>query len=165
MIKEFINTFKELKEEYLPNLTKRHVFFGVLVFFLFLSVFTSAGVSLHIRNETDNTSTKIEYIELGEKSIIKQKETIYIDDKDLSNIKFNSAIDSRCPEGTHCIVAGEITYKMHYNNRNIDEDFIVSTVKNKEVIVNGYKIKVTSGEKKYIELIIEKVPENNNDSE
>lgn len=156
MIKEFIDTFKELRDEYLPFLTVKTAFFGILVFFLFLSIFTSVFTASHLRKQTENTSTKIEYVELGKKTIIKQKETIYLDDKDLTNIKFNSVVDSRCPQDSHCMVPGELTYILHYNTRDDDQDFIISTDTIKEYTIGDYTINVTSGEDKYIELIITK---------
>ena len=145
MIKEFVETFKELKEEYVPFLTMRIVFFGILLFFLFLSISTSIFTAVHLRKQTENTSVKIKYVELGNTNTIKAKQTIYIDDEQLSNIKYNSVVDSRCPEDAHCIVSGELTYKMHFNSKEIDEDFIIGTETNKQVNIGGYKIIVNSG--------------------
>ena len=156
MIKDFIETTKELKNEYLPFLTPRMVFFGILIFFLLLSIFTSTVTSSHLRSQTENTSTKIEYVVLGEKTTINLKETIYIDDEQLSNIKFNSTVDSRCPKGAQCIVAGELTYKMHFNSKEIDEDFVISTATQKKETIGGYSINVIEGEKETIDLVIEK---------
>jgi hypothetical protein len=159
MIKEFIETFKELKNEYVPNLTPRMVFFGIIVFILVLSIITSIFAYNYASRQNENASIKIDYINLNEKTIIKKGETLYIDDKELSNIKYESVVDSRCPKDAQCIVAGELTYNMHYNSRDKDEDFIISTVRNRVAVVNGYVITVSSGEKNYIELVIEKETE------
>ena len=159
MIKDFIETFKELKDEYIPNLTPKKVFVGVILFFLILSTLISVIAYNVASRQSENISTAIEYIKLGEKTTIKRKETLFIDDKELSSIRLENVIDSRCPENVQCIVAGELTYNMLYRNREKEEKFIISTVRHKSTIINGYKVTISSGEKSYVEIIVEKVPE------
>ena len=98
---------------------------------------------------------KKDYIKLGEEIKLYISDEITINDNNKTKIKLIDYTDSRCPKDANCIWSGELSYTFKYKG-NKTKEIKLSTVKEKEIEIEDYKISLIDGTEKYASIKIER---------
>ncbi len=133
---------------------KKKIIISLLVIILLIIIIGLIIFKINNTNETDSSSKK-EYLKIGEEYKLKKGKSIYLKDEEDSSIKFISYADSRCKEGTECIWEGEIEYTLEFKNNNTKEKFNLGTVRTKEHTIDKYIIYLIDGDTKSLTIKVE----------